>query len=326
MLKRVSSRLKPLLTEANKAERLSFAASFVINDGIQSRFADMMDTVHVDEKWFFLKRTKTKYYLWHDEEEPLRETKSKNFITKVMFLVAVARPRIDQDSGLAFDGKIGCWPFVVQELALRSSRNRPRGTLETKPIAVTGEVYQRYLTDCVLPAIFAKFPKSAASRRIYIQHDNAGPHQAIDKSVIVSLANEFGWDVSMRSQPPNSPDFNVLDLGFFNSIQSLQYQSVVKTIDELIDAVESAFIALPFDTLARTFITLQKVFDLSIGLQGSNVYKLPHLKKSSLNMDCTTYNFECSIESAELALLRLNCRLDEESSLADIFEALVFII
>lgn len=38
-------------------------------------------------------------------------------------------------------------------------------------------------------------------------------------------------------QPPNSPDLNVLDLGFFRAIQSLKYKEASKTIDELVSGV-----------------------------------------------------------------------------------------
>ena len=34
---------------------------------------------------------------------------SKRYITKVMFLVAVARPVYDIDGSCLFDGKVGCW-------------------------------------------------------------------------------------------------------------------------------------------------------------------------------------------------------------------------
>ena len=53
-----------------------------------------------------------RFYLY-DEEEPLvRKAQSKKFITKVMFLAAVARPRHNLATNSAFDGKIGCWTFV----------------------------------------------------------------------------------------------------------------------------------------------------------------------------------------------------------------------
>ncbi|KAF0703467.1 hypothetical protein AaE_015359 [Aphanomyces astaci] len=323
MLKRVSSSLRPLLTDANKDERVAFARSFMTNDPDGSMsFVDMYDYIHVVEKWLYLRRTNTRFYVWHNEEPPHQTTKSKRFITKVMFFVAVARPRWDDERGEMFDGKLGCWPFVAQEPAIRSSRNRVRGTLETRPIAVNAAVYQRFLSDRVLPAIFAKFPRQGAARPLFIQHDNAGPHQGIDHGLLTDLAREYRWDVRIRSQPPNSPDFNVLDLGFFNSIQSLQYQSVPKNIDELVDAVENAFVALTLDTLARTFVTLQKVLDLSFVLQGGNNYKLLHLKKASLALDCTSYNVKCSADSVEMSLLSLNCRLEEEARLDELFAEL----
>lgn len=42
-------------------------------------------------------------------------------------------------------------------------------------------------------------------------------------------------------QPPNSPDLNVLDLGFFSSIQALQHRESPNSIDELVTAVISLF-------------------------------------------------------------------------------------
>jgi hypothetical protein len=59
-----------------------------------------------------------------------------------MFLCAVARPRWDTTRNALFDGKIGIWSFTAKEAARRSSRNRPRGTLVTKPLNVTTEVYR----------------------------------------------------------------------------------------------------------------------------------------------------------------------------------------
>jgi hypothetical protein len=50
------------------------------------------------------------------------------------------------------------------------------------------------------------------------------------------------FDIELISQPANSPDLNVLDLGFFNSIQSLQHQYSPRTIDEMIDAVGDTFL------------------------------------------------------------------------------------
>ena len=62
-----------------------------------------------------------KYYLLSDEKEPYRTCKSKNFVGKVLFLAAIARPRFDQEENLKFSGKIGIYPFVTREPAKRTS-------------------------------------------------------------------------------------------------------------------------------------------------------------------------------------------------------------
>ena len=48
----------------------------------------------------------------------------------------------------------------------------------------------------------------------------------------------------MTNQPLTSLDFNVLDLGFFNTIQSLQHKEAPTTVDDLIKAVEDLFNAI----------------------------------------------------------------------------------
>ncbi|KAH7836835.1 hypothetical protein Vadar_006228 [Vaccinium darrowii] len=72
----------------------------------QPIFKDMYNYVHVDEKWFFLSRESEKFYLLPEEREPLGTCKSKRFITKVMFLAAVARPRFDATRNEEFSGAI----------------------------------------------------------------------------------------------------------------------------------------------------------------------------------------------------------------------------
>lgn len=67
-----------------------------------------------------------------NQPEPQRTCKIKRFITKIIFLTAVARPRFDYSRNRFFDGKIGIWPFAVQEEAHRTSKNRTKGTQVTK--------------------------------------------------------------------------------------------------------------------------------------------------------------------------------------------------
>ncbi|RHY22650.1 hypothetical protein DYB32_009442 [Aphanomyces invadans] len=91
-----TSAIMPQFTDANQAVRLKWAMDHVhAVTPDDYAFADMMNVVHVDEKWFFATRVSKSYYLAPDEELPHRTCKSKKFITKVMFLSAFARHRWD---------------------------------------------------------------------------------------------------------------------------------------------------------------------------------------------------------------------------------------
>ncbi|ETV88327.1 hypothetical protein H257_01600 [Aphanomyces astaci] len=127
-LKARSSYVKPLLTEDNLKTRLKFAMNFVRPSASGTHiFASMHQYVHVDEKWFYLTKVKRNFYVYDDEDIALRSVKSKQFITKVMLLAAVARPRYDSSKKKFFDGKVGVWPFVEVAPAKRTSKNRPKG-------------------------------------------------------------------------------------------------------------------------------------------------------------------------------------------------------
>ena len=121
------------------------------------KFLDMMDHIHVDEKWFFLSWQKERYLLLL-EEEPKQCIKSKSHITKVMFLCAIACPRFNPSVNSWRDGKLVIWPIGDWEPAKRASKNRPRGTLVWKNKLVTKEVYCELLISKLLVAIVEKWP------------------------------------------------------------------------------------------------------------------------------------------------------------------------
>ncbi|GAA0148497.1 hypothetical protein LIER_07921 [Lithospermum erythrorhizon] len=109
-----------------KEARLRFCLSMLENkSGVNSStssltFLEMYDRVVIDEKWFYMSQESEKYYLVPNENEPYRTCKSKRFIPKVMFLVAVdnARPHIDPldakfpeaAQGDGFDIQLTCQP------------------------------------------------------------------------------------------------------------------------------------------------------------------------------------------------------------------------
>ena len=145
-------------------------------------------------------------------------------------MCAVAKPIYSSNGDVIFDEKIGMWPFIRQEPAKRSSKNRRRGELETKPIqSITKDHMRAMLITNVIPTIRAKWP-SMLSKDIIIQQDNAKPHIAPNDKDFVDEATKDGFNIQLVQQPPNSPDMNVLDLGFFRSIQALQFQKAAYNV------------------------------------------------------------------------------------------------
>uniref|UniRef100_A0A453KRY2 Uncharacterized protein n=1 Tax=Aegilops tauschii subsp. strangulata TaxID=200361 RepID=A0A453KRY2_AEGTS len=83
------------------------------------------------------------YYLLPEEDDPVRIVRNKNYIGKVMFLTAVARPRYDAEGNMTFSGKIGVWPFVQEIPAARRSEYRARWTIEIKSVNMNRRVMRR---------------------------------------------------------------------------------------------------------------------------------------------------------------------------------------
>jgi hypothetical protein len=229
IIKRVSNTIKPYLTEKNKKDQLKWCLLMIDPMSIPHDpiFKGLFDHVFIDEKWYYITRKIERYYSIPGEVEPTRTCKNKNYIPKIQILTAVARPRFDSNGNCTFDGKIGCFAFVTYEPAKRSSVNRPAGTIEMKPIeSITKDVMRSFMIEKVLPAIRVKWPREDANKPIYIQQDNAKPHVAPNDRLFCEAAKEDGFDIRLVCQPANSPDLNILDLGFFNSIQPLQCKKI----------------------------------------------------------------------------------------------------
>ncbi|KAF0707641.1 hypothetical protein AaE_013517 [Aphanomyces astaci] len=132
--------VRPHLTDTNAVTRMTHAMSFLQPTSSEDQvFADMNS---YDEKWFFLTKVKRNFYGYADEVVPASRVKSKRYITKVTFLVDVARPRYDCHKKAMFDGKIGIWPFLVQLPAQGNCKNRASGTMLTVPQSVASDIYR----------------------------------------------------------------------------------------------------------------------------------------------------------------------------------------
>ncbi|XP_074298008.1 uncharacterized protein LOC141628807 [Silene latifolia] len=242
----------------------------------------MSQQVHMDEKWFYMTRTTERYYIILEEDVQYRACQSKRFKTKVMFMCAVSRPVYGDNGEMIFDGKIGIFPFLEEIPAVRNSRNRPAGTLETKPTnSITEEVIKGCLIHYTIPAIKAKWPQKA-SKDIFIQQDNTRHLIKDNEPEFRAAANSDGFNIHLVFQPPKNPDLNINDLGFFSALQTLQHEKAATTVLELVKNVKDAFVELQQKKLNFNFLTLQIIMVEIMLTKGYNNFTIPHMRKRVL--------------------------------------------
>ena len=152
---------------------------------------------------------------------------------------------------------------------------------------------------------------------IYVQQDNAKPHVPIDDPDVVRAGTSDGWNIQLICQPPNSPDLNILDPGYFNAIQTMQLKENVKNVQELVRAVYDTYYDMSIETLDNIFLTLQKFMECVLSAGGSNRYKKPHLHKYRLTqagIDLRTLALQCDREIM-LAAQKMLQEYDQKSVL-----------
>jgi hypothetical protein len=300
ILKKTRCSLKPTLSNIQKEWRFQFVGAEINPDTVGLRvpkFKGQFDKVHIDEKWFWLCKDGEKYLLVDDEEAPTRRVRHKKYMDKVMFLTALARPRWDHHANRYFDGKIGIWPIGHYAAAQRSSVNRPAGTRVWKGCGMGHEKFREMLFDDIIPAIQEKWPIgewSDPNFHIKIQQDGAGGHcpaTDIDCLEGMKLLEDNGnftpGKISFHTQPSNSPDLNILDLGFFNALQSAYYGSSPTSEIEIIQCVTQAFNEYPPNKINRLWVTLQSIYNCILETGGDNNFKIPHMNKDLLEREGT---------------------------------------
>jgi hypothetical protein len=239
--------------------------------------------VHVGEKWFFVMKDQQTIYLLPDEIPPHVRCLSKRHITKVMFLAAVSRPQWDAEGRLLWDGRVGIWPLTEEVVAQRNSKRRRRGTVYLRPCEVNKPINRDQLINQVIPAIKERWPAATARMPIGIQQDNAGPHVGCSDEAVLEAGREDNYNIYLKKQPARSPDCNVLDLGFFRSVDSVKDKlGPCAGIPDLIRKVEEAFWSVPVDALERVWVTYQACLLATMLQEGDNKYKVPHMGKMRL--------------------------------------------
>ncbi|KAL6565627.1 hypothetical protein OROHE_004682 [Orobanche hederae] len=198
---------------------------------------------------------------------------------------------------LLFDGKIGT--LTEQVAAKRASKNRAAGTVETKPIQlVTKDVIRDCLINQILPDIREKWP-STASKHIYIKQNNAKPHINDSDPLFREAASKEGFQFTLIQQPPNLPDTNVNDLGWFRSFRSLQHKTSCVTeffvmrlwsaesckgLDEFFLPDRAPLIDFDFDESKQGLLALLGLVYVYGGALGLEIY-FPYVK-ACLPGDC----------------------------------------
>ena len=303
-----TSSLKPTLTEENKMSRMELALSFVHKNNT-SKFENMEDLIHIDEKWFYLMKDGQRFIIAADEEEPYRHVQHKSFLTKIMCLCVVARPRYDTRKNAWFDGKTGIWPIGKWELAKRSSKKRTKGMPVWKNQFITWDFYRAYLIQKFLPVVKEKWPMR--NGRIRLQQDGAKSHILEDNVEFKEAVDKIDLNLTMFTQSPNSSDTNIFSLGFFRAIQSFNDDCPANE-EELIKSVEKAYGEYPYHRLNCVWLTLQSCLNMIIENDGGNNYKIPHMGKESLDRRGLLPGV---LDVTPAATAWLNPTMDDDSSL-----------
>jgi hypothetical protein len=276
--------VKPSLSPAHKAARMEYILDQADRDhGLlrpEHRFRDQKDTVHIDESWFYLTTVDRNVLVWDDIFIPDSPTvRHKSHITKVMFLVAMARPQAIPGGGW-FDGKVGMWQCTEEVLTQRASVNRPAGVYETRPRSVDSEFYHELCT--MEGGVLDKVKEAMPWRKntgIKIQHDGAGPHNGKGNTEALRLAGlAGGWKIKFVTQPAQSPDLNILDLGFFHSLKSRvsKLKMGAHNLVQLIEKVRVAYEQYNGDSLTNIWAHQIACWRVILQVDGDNQYPAPH--------------------------------------------------
>ena len=132
---------------------------------------------------------------------------------------------------------------------------------------------------------FRLLSKSGRARiHIGLQHDNPHTHFGSDDPMFVEAATQHPRiKFHIQDQPANSPDTNVLDLGFFRALQTAFWKlKRARNIDGLITNVEKAWQEYPPEKINRVWLSHQAVLEEIIVHEGTNDYNLPHIGKDQL--------------------------------------------
>ncbi|XP_042016089.1 uncharacterized protein LOC121764065 [Salvia splendens] len=144
------------------------------------KFRNMYNTIHIDEKWFYMTKGAQRFYLAPGEEEPHRT------FCRLLFGV---------NGEVLFDGKIGIFPFT--------NKLQPKGQARTEWQALGDKTHREYHKRCDQGLLDQQAKWSdGATKVLKIQQDNARPHIKDNDPAFKEAAQQSGFSISLVQQPP----------------------------------------------------------------------------------------------------------------------------
>ena len=280
--------IKPKLSEDHKKRRISFILG--LKDVRKRRsFKEQKNVIVIDESWFYLFTDKSLIRVFPGEElPPSIKIQHKSHIPKLMFLTALARP--DPEHG--FDGKIGIWRVQEQKICMKSNRYHRAGDVYYKDCNMNGKIYQKFMMN-IFSAIKTKMPW-LQGQEVIVQQDGAPSHKTQENmNYFATEGQKNGWNINVITQPAQSPDLNINDLGFFRSLKCRveHLKNGRQTINSLYESVLQAWQQYDSDTLQRIWGVQYACYREILRIKGDNEYKTPHtgVRKRGGEIDLT-YN------------------------------------
>ena len=123
---------------------------------------------------------------------------------------------------------------------------------------------------------------------------------------------EKGINATLYTQAANSPDVNLLDLGFLRAIQSFN-NAAPKNEEELIEAVSVAYDMYPCHMINQTWLTLQCFLNQIITHHCDNDYNIDYIGKGQLERNGNLQDvMDVVVEDVE-NICNYNIAADDES-------------
>ena len=169
-----------------------------------------------------------------------------------------------------------------------ASANRDAGVLVWRDETITRDKYRELLLEKVVPAIAEKWPRhewESPRTIIRIQQDGAKSHiHPINDAAFWQGMAELGFENKMLlyTQPANSPDTNINDLGFFRALQLMFHDHCPNDEAEIIQYVTMKNNEYDHSKINSIWLTLMSCYNMIIDCHGGNDYKIPHIGKRAL--------------------------------------------